>query len=204
MLTSKRTNAGDLSNHQGEPNSRPSTFVGKSQKSRFGIGMRSQDPKHNDNGNEAKDVYSKDGVLHHRKNPRAPDVKGNANEHDRDDEQESLPAWGIKVGVLDDAQGLDQGTDKEATRGVSSLPTERREPARAVTQDLLVLLRAEFTDLFETISWVQAWEGSLLTQWYCPPAVGAMEAISARDAVKKAKPMSVHTSGVGQNQFPIG
>lgn len=129
--------------------------------------------------------------------------KNSVHEQGKEDQgngdEASVPSLRNIVRVVEHNQPLNLGTGHIATCGGASLPSEYTEPAKLSVNDEPRVVGVSTTDqsyswcssarlevqtieiLMSSVSDTEKWIFTSETQWYCPPAVGALFSTSADD-----------------------
>lgn len=128
---------------------------------------------------ESKDMTDQTGCFQLWEEGSAPGVEGNGNDDDGPHEEGDLPGCEGKIRHGNVDAGLDLVCHSVATAGETREPSQGCHPARGVGEDFLVAGRRKLAD--PICSGQPHARGEQLSHLrYCPPEVGAMEAISAR------------------------
>lgn len=125
----------------------------------------------------------------------APYIESDTDSRDNDHEQPALPCRFRIVWVLDRYERLNQNGAQKETGGIAGLPAEGGKPATGIAQGLLEAWRSELrypVILAFALSVCAPLDGRVVAS-NVPPAVGAIEAISASDAARNAYPTKVQT-----------
>lgn len=142
--------------------------------------LLAQNPQRYHDDEESQDVADQTRRLELREEGRAPSVEGDGDEDHRPHDKRDLPGLEGEVGHRHIDAGLDLPRDGVAAAGEARKPAQRRHPAGRVRQDLLVAGGRELTHPVCGQSAPKHTGGDSAALRYCPPDVGAMEAISAR------------------------
>ena len=142
-------------------------------------------PQGDDNGEQAHDMDDQDQAFDHRQFLGQEGVEENGESGDGNDQHGSVPALEDVVWLIQDQKTLDDCPSKKSDRADSALPSRGTEPTCAsllvrLPRSSFMLICEEAIPVMKLRNFCPLFGANSDTQWYCPPDVGAIEAISAK------------------------
>ena len=155
---------------------------------------RSKHPQRNNDAEKAHDMNDQNQSFDHGKLLGQEGIEQNRESSDSNDEEGPVPALkGISIWIVQDHKTLNNRSSQECNGHNGALPSSRTKPTYA-SQSFRKVTCAKGSIAVPVMKLRNFWQllgANSDTQWYCPPDVGAIEAISARLVYTSMNPMTM-------------